>query len=115
MQRLFLVCAAALVAAPLPGAPVPEEKPKLLFVSSRTGQAQIFLVSVDGTGAENLTNHPSEHAFPAWSPDGRQIAFIHNAQTDTYTVYVMDADGENRKVILKDGQATDSPRVARQP
>lgn len=72
--------------------------PKLLIVSNRTGNNDIFLMNSDGTNAKNLTNHKASDVFPAWSPDGKQIAFTSNRDGDL-NIYVMDADGRNLKQV----------------
>lgn len=41
---------------------------RLAFVGSWEGNAEIYLINRDGSGLENLTNHPSHDAFPAWRP-----------------------------------------------
>ena len=44
------------------------------------------------SGLTRLTNHPARDWSPAWSPDGRRIAFETN-RTGDLDVYVMNADG----------------------
>ena len=44
--------------------------------SSREYRYDIFVVNIDGTGNENVTEKESIDIFPAWSPDGTQIAFV---------------------------------------
>ena len=51
-------------------------------------------MNTDGANLINLTNHPAEDRSPAWSPDGRQIAFNSNRDGNT-EIYVMNADGTN--------------------
>ena len=52
-------------------------------------------MNVDGSGQTRLTNDPSEDDTPAWSPDGKQIAFTsgRDGSREESEVYVMDADG----------------------
>ena len=38
-------------------------------------RAHIFVASLDGDGVRQLTDGDCEDSQPAWSPDGRQIAF----------------------------------------
>ena len=56
------------------------------------GNLDIYVMNTDGTNPINLTNNPAEDGEPAWSPDGRQIAFSSNRDGNT-EVYVMNADG----------------------
>ena len=36
----------------------------------------------DGSGDTNLTNHPRDDTYPAWSPDGSEITFSSNRNAD---------------------------------
>ena len=50
----------------------------------------IYVVGVDGTGLKQLTSAPNSGAVelksPAWSPDGRKIAYVRNGHTvDVWT------------------------------
>jgi len=66
--------------------------PELAFV--RDGQ--IFRVRLDGSEPVQLTSD-GVNSEPAWSPDGRRIAFVHQSSPDQYAsdLYVMNADGSN--------------------
>jgi TolB protein len=75
-------------------APAAEPLGQLAFVSSRTGNREIFVVDADGGGLQRLTTHQGSDAAPAWSPDGRRIAFVSD-RDGRPSIYAMDADGSN--------------------
>ena len=64
------------------------------------GITNLWLVATDGSGARQLTTHSGSDSSPAWSPDGRYIAFISKRGEDEQSqVYVIPtAGGEARAV-----------------
>jgi TolB protein len=84
------------------------DKPTLLVVTKRTGNAEIFVVNARGQGARNLTRNNSENSYPAWSPDGKKIAFASD-RDGTMNIYVMDADGGNVKQLTKGTERSRCP------
>ncbi|HEY4645062.1 MAG TPA: hypothetical protein VIH25_02170 [Steroidobacteraceae bacterium] len=54
--------------------------------------SEIMVMNSDGSSTVNLTRDAFFDGWPAWSPDGRQIAFSSN-RSDPYQIYVMNADG----------------------
>jgi Tol biopolymer transport system component len=84
-------------------APTPDPTPpgmclrKIVYAS--TGDQETFEIMVmnsDGTAISNVSNNPADDLDPAWSPDGKQIAFVSNRVKNpsvTTQVYIMNADG----------------------
>jgi dipeptidyl aminopeptidase/acylaminoacyl peptidase len=65
----------------------------LAFLSSRTGEAQIFLSSLSGGDPVQLTNNSGAISSFEWSPGGQQIAFLaYEPKTEDQTRKELDKD-----------------------
>ncbi len=42
---------------------------RIVFVSNREGNEDIFVMNADGTAPINITSSPGHEFTPAWSPD----------------------------------------------
>ncbi len=76
--------------------------------SSRGVDSDIYVGEINGSDRRNLTNHPGIDTSAAWSPTGRQVAFISD-RSGTPQVWVMDADGSNVERLVLEGGHCDSP------
>lgn len=94
----WLLC--ALLAACRPS---PEPFAGLAFVSDRDGNAEIYRVQESGEGLTRLTDNPAQDDAPAWSPDGRQIAF-QSKRDGSSDICVMQADGAHPRNLAQDPQ-----------
>ncbi|MDQ2829740.1 MAG: hypothetical protein M3Y74_11910, partial [Chloroflexota bacterium] len=72
----------------------------------RGRRPQIFLVSVEGGEAAQLTSGPYDSSMPAWSPDGTRIAYESGDASGGGHIFVMNADG-SAQTQLTNGSATD--------
>jgi dipeptidyl aminopeptidase/acylaminoacyl peptidase len=62
---------------------------KIVFVSDRSGQFEIWVCNSDGSSPVQLTSLESHSGSPRWFPDGRRIIFDSDKE-DHIEVYVMD-------------------------
>ena len=67
---------------------------QIAYVNGDGAAAEIYVISSDGSGAKGLTFDNTLDADPAWSPDGKRIAFA-SERDGNREIYVMNADGTN--------------------
>ena len=86
------------VPLPFPGSEYIEWSPdgqKLVLSSYASGNNRdLFIINADGTGSSRLTTGGD----PAWSPDGRQIAFTRFEPGQH--LYVINVDGSGERLVL---------------
>jgi Tol biopolymer transport system component len=68
------------------------------------GGDDIYVINADGSGHERLTSDPGYDDDPAWSPDGRQIAFTRFSDNAAADIYVMNADGSEQRLVTRIAQ-----------
>ena len=74
--------------------PGEDKSNKILFVSDRDGDEEIFIMDEDGNNQIQLTFNQLDDWDPEWSPDGDQIAFISYVNGND-EIFVMNSDGSN--------------------
>ncbi len=67
---------------------------QLLYTTDQHGNREIYRVDAAGGQPQRLTISAGDNNQPAWSPDGRQIAFS-SGRTGNFEIFVMAADGSN--------------------
>lgn len=62
---------------------------RVVFVSGRTGGAQLFVLDVDSRRALRLSQGDRAYLYPRWSPDGRHIAAMYG-ENENHDIIVLD-------------------------
>jgi TolB protein len=114
--RGLVVLLPVLVALAGCGSSGPPPPSTLIFVSSRDGDYAIFGLSANGdehrlTKAEGDASSPAGLFFqtdPAWSPDGRKIAFVSRRDGRSH-IYVMRPDGTGIRRLTDSAADDESP------
>lgn len=82
---------------------------RILFCSEHKGKHDIHVMNADGTDAQPVFTEPRYRVEPAWSPDGKRIAYVASAQPLGRSIYIASADGQFSKPIVQGGQPAWSP------
>jgi TolB protein len=84
---------------------------KIAFSSDRTASREIYVMTADGStqrqlthdGLVTATHYGEDNNWPAWSPDGREIAFDSGGSVDTngtegpVRLFVISTDGSHQR------------------
>jgi TolB protein len=74
---------------------------KIAFISTRDGNAEIYVMDANGSNQTRLTNNLNQDSQPSFSPDGTKITFT-SFRDGNFEIYVMDADGSNQTRLTND-------------
>lgn len=89
----------------------PDNK-KIVYVSNKTGNDEIWIMNSDGSGNTQLTNSLGRNnQYGRFSPDGRQILFQSDRDGD-YEIFVMDRDGSNVRQLTHNDVLDEYPSWA---
>ncbi len=89
---------------------------KTIAFSLTEGEAtEIHAVDADGKNPARLTTFGGYSVHPAFSPDGKKLAFVQYKPGEKAELILADADGKNPKAILKDFTTAEGGRPAWRP
>ncbi len=88
-------------------------KSKIVFISRRDGQENIYVMDEDGQNVRRLTFHPSSERCPSWSPDGQSIVFSSTWDIQVRgQIYMMDSDGNNVRRLINSSSYDSCPKLS---
>jgi TolB protein len=114
---VLLAGGVALVATTQAEAAFPGTNGRIAFVSGRDGNYEIYTMGFGGDNVRRLTNTSwlVGDMDPAWSPDGRKIAFSRYRDNEKSDIYIMNADGSNQRLITRERSIPGPPKEDKQP
>ena len=83
----------------------PEASPdgdKVAFMSQRDGNWEVYVMDMDGSGIQRLTDNEDTDGLPIWSPDGQTIAFASD-RSGEWAIWAMNPDGSNQRMLFSLG------------
>jgi Tol biopolymer transport system component len=80
---------------------------RIAYQSTRTGNAEIWIIDPESPAERNLTDHEADDLLPAWSPSGKEIAFLSDRE-GVMNLWIVNADGSGRPERLSE-QKIDIP------
>jgi TolB protein len=84
---------------------------RIAFVSQRDGNAEIYVMNADGTGATRVTNDPQADGRPAFSPDGQALVFHSSRPAGKQQIWTVNVDGTGLTQLTRDS-VNSSPTVS---
>ena len=85
----------------------PPTDAKIIFMTDRNGNWEIYIMNKDGSNPQNLTKNRGDDFAPKWTPDGTTIAFCSGRDHMGWEadVYLMAPDGSNQRSLGNTAEA----------
>ncbi|BDC52282.1 hypothetical protein F183_A45970 [Bryobacterales bacterium F-183] len=77
------------------------DETKIVFDNLGDPQEDLWIMNIDGTGRRRLTNDRFRDLDPAWSPDGKKIAFYSDRDGKKYNIWTIFADGSGLQQLTR--------------
>jgi hypothetical protein len=72
---------------------------RVVFMSRREGNWEVYIINVNGSGLQQLTDDPADDGLPTWSPDGSTIAFVSN-RGGPWAIWAMLPNGSGQRQLF---------------
>lgn len=70
------------------------------FTANRNGKYHIYRVDNHSKNIINLSNNDFEANHAKWSPNSKQLVYMHYGKQETGQIYIMNADGSDKRALL---------------
>lgn len=76
----------------------------IVFSSRRNGNADLYMMRLDGTNEIRLTYDTSNDLFPSISPIGGNLVAFHSDRSGTWQIYILTLNAGTIEQVTTDGQ-----------
>jgi TolB protein len=81
----------------------------IAYSSKETGNGDIYLTNIEDKSKIRITEHTANDGYPAWSSDGKRIAFYaYYDGRKTWSIHTMNSDGSDRKRLTHEKNKWDN-------
>ncbi len=87
---------------------VPKSRGRIAFSAKVDGYERIFVADLQSKRVSTLIDGPGNNSFPAWSPDGHQVAFVSD-RFGNNSIFVADWDGSNQRAVTNGNKPAGDP------
>jgi hypothetical protein len=84
---------------------------KIVFTSLKSGNEDIFIMNIDGSGLTQLTDNPTNDMYPQVSPDSKKILYTSDIN-GTWQIMIMNADGTEKKQLTNSMHRSGYPAMS---
>ena len=84
---------------------------KIVFTSLKSGNEDIFVMNIDGSGLTQLTDNPANDMYPQISPDGKKILYTSDIN-GTWQLMIMNSDGTEKKKLTNNKYRSGYPTMS---
>lgn len=61
----------------------------IAFTSERDGREQVYVMNIDGSNQRRISQDDGISQYPAWSPDGQSLVYVHSTKADPSNSYIV--------------------------
>jgi len=84
---------------------------RLVYVATRDGQPQIWVMDADGSNPARLTNAPGPHGGPVFTADGQGVVY-HALRTGHQQIFVQSITGSDAIQLTQEPNTNSDPTVS---
>ncbi len=84
---------------------------RIAFTSTRDGQAEIYIMDADGSGAARLTNTPGADGDASFTPDGQAVVY-HSQRTAHRQIYAQPITSSDATQLTQEPADNSQPTVS---